>query len=91
MIWMHLGGHDVSVRDAMLTVSPKMQKRRRILPTMPDTAGPLWMPKRESGGGRGNKFGDAWNNVAGFHSTRLQAEPAKWWPTLKGLFISTGR
>ena len=43
--WMHPGGHEVSVRDAMLTVSPKRQKRRRILPTIPDMAGPEWMPE----------------------------------------------
>ena len=48
VIWTQPGGQEVSVRDAMLTVLPKMQKRRRILPTMPDTAGPLCRP---DGGG----------------------------------------
>ena len=43
--WMQPGGQDVSVLDDMLTVSPNMQKRRRTLPTMPVTTGPLCMPE----------------------------------------------
>ena len=45
--WMQPGGQHVSVRDAMLTVSPNRQKRRRILPTIPDITGPLWTPGGE--------------------------------------------
>lgn len=42
------GGQLVSALEAMLIVSPKQQKRRRILPTMPVVAGPEWMPAPSS-------------------------------------------
>ena len=45
--WMHPRGHDDSVRLAIFMVLPTRQKRRRILPNMPDIMGPEWMPARE--------------------------------------------
>ena len=50
--WMQPGGQEVSVRDAMLTVSPKTQNFRLILPIIPDMTGPLWMPEQISGYGK---------------------------------------
>ena len=41
---MHPGGQEVSVLEAMLIVSPKIENLLRTLPMTPDMAGPLWMP-----------------------------------------------
>ena len=46
--WMHPGGQEVSVLDAILTVSPNRQNLRRIFPTIPDMTGPLWRPTTRS-------------------------------------------